>query len=367
MKLRIPEYIKEIAPYVPGKPIEALAREYGITDTVKLASNENPMGPSPKALAALQHVMADLHRYPDEPPYVLTRRLAEKFQVADNQVVLGNGSDELLEMLGRCLLQPGDEVIIPHPSFLMYTIVARSAGAVPVMVPLKHMTLDLDAMAASVTPRTRLIFVCNPNNPTGTVVSGPALAAFLAKVPEQVAVVVDEAYFEFVRDDTCRSGMTYLADDPRVVTLRTFSKAYGLAGLRVGYGVMAAPLADMLHRVRMPFNVNAPAQAAAVAALDDHEFLARTIANTHQGLDFLYAQLNRRGLQAFPSQGNFFLIDLGRPADQVYEAMLRHGVIVRPMNGYGYPNTIRLTVGLPEENQRFLIALDAVLAGESAS
>lgn len=361
MKLPIPEYIKEIAPYVPGKPIEELEREYGISGSVKLASNENPLGPSPRALAAVTAAMAKLQRYPDGAGYELTQRLSRHLKVSADQIVLGNGSDDLLGMLARVLLQPGDEVLVPDPSFLMYTIVARSAGAVPVMVPLKDLAIDLQGLLDRVGPRTRIIFICSPNNPTGTVVDRQALEAFLAALPDHVLVVVDEAYFEFVRDQRCVSGITFLGKQPMVATLRTFSKAYGLAGLRVGYGVMDAALAELLNRIRMPFNVNSLAQIAATAALDDDDFLEKTLGVVHQGLDDLYAQLAKRGLPFFPSQANFFLIDVKQPADEVFERLLRQGVIVRSMRAYGYPQYIRLSVGLPEENERFLSALDKVL------
>ncbi len=360
MKPIIPDYIRNIAPYVPGKPIEELAREYGIDNAIKLASNENPHGPSPKALAALSKCFAGLHRYPDGAGFELTQCLARHLNVKANQIVLGNGSDDLLGMLGRVLLQPGDEAVVPDPSFLMYTIVTQSAGAVPVKVPLKDRGLDLQAVSDRVGPRTRLIFICNPNNPTGSVVHRKAFEKFLGTLPGNVVVVVDEAYFEFVRDPDCISGIAYLGAEPAVVTLRTFSKAYGLAGLRVGYGVMDTPLAELLQRVRMPFNVNTLAQTAAAAALEDTDFLAQTLTTVHQGLDFLYAELDRRGVPFFPSQANFFLIDVGRPADEVFEGMLRQGVIVRSMRVYGYPEYIRVSLGLPEENRRFLKALDVV-------
>ncbi len=360
MKLSIPEYIRAIAPYVPGKPIEELEREYGITDSIKLASNENPLGPSPKALEAVARVTGALHRYPDGAGYELIQRLSTYLGVSPNQIVIGNGSDDLLGMLARILLQPGDEVIVPTPSFLMYSIVAHTAGAIPVTVPLKDLAIDLDKVLGSISARTRMIFICSPNNPTGTVVERAAFEDFLSKLPPEVLVVMDEAYFEFVRED-CASGITYLDREPMVATLRTFSKVFGLAGLRVGYGVMAEPLAELLNRIRMPFNVNMLAQVAATAALDDTQFLSKTLSVVHQGLDFLYDELDKRGMQYFPSQANFFLIDVGQPAKAVYERLLSQGVIVRSMHGYGYPQYIRLTVGLPDENQRFLKALDAVL------
>ena len=275
MKLTIPEHTLSIAPYVPGKPLEALEREYGITGSIKLASNENPLGPSPMAMAAMRAAVSGVHRYPEEPGYVLLHRLADHLNVQPQQIITGNGSDEVIGMLSRALLQPGDEVIIPNPSFLMYTIVAQSAGAIPVKVPLRQMAVDLPAMQAKVNARTRMIFICNPNNPTGKIVSQHDFNAFVSALPENVLVVVDEAYIEFVRDATCLQTLTCLGLKTPVVVLRTFSKAYGLAGLRVGYGVMPIELAEVLNRVRMPFNVNAMAQAGAAAALDDDAFFAK--------------------------------------------------------------------------------------------
>ncbi len=366
MKFKPPEYILDIAPYVPGKPIEALEREYGIGDSIKLASNENPLGPSPKALQAIQAALDQLHRYPDGAGHVLLQRLAAHLNVLPPQIVLGNGSDDILALLARVLLQPGDEVIIPTPSFLMYTIVTQSAGAKPVVVPLaKDLTIDLAEILKRVGPQTRLIFICNPNNPTGTIVARQAFETFLSEVPAGVVVVVDEAYIDFVRDGQCAQGLTYLDAETPVVTLRTFSKAYGLAGLRAGYGVMPAELAELLHRVRMPFNINTVAQIAATAALDDSDFLKRTLATIHEGLDYLYAELDKRELAYFPTQANFFLIDVGQAADRVFERMLHQGVIVRSMRAYGFPEYIRVNVGLPKENQRFLDALDKVLASDT--
>ena len=360
MKISIPDYIQYIAPYVPGKPIEELEREYGIANSVKLASNENPLGPSPKAIEALGKAVGRLHRYPDGAGFALIESLAAHLNVKAREIVLGNGSDDLIGMLARVLLKPGDEVIVPDPSFLMYTIVAQSAGAVPVKVPLVQLCIDLDGILERIGPRTRMVFICNPNNPTGTIVRRQAFESFLTAVPPHVVVVVDEAYFEFIRDENGVSGLAYLDAEQTVVTLRTFSKAYGLAGLRVGYGVMPAPLAAYVNRVRMPFNVNSLAQTAAVAALDDAAFLQKSLDTVHQGLDFLYAELAGRGFKTFPSEANFFLIDVKRPADEVFDLMLRQGVIVRSMRAYGYPHYIRLSVGRPDENQRFLNALDQI-------
>ncbi len=361
MKLKVAEHIESIKPYIAGKPLEALEREYGITDSIKLASNENPLGPSPMAAEAIRAAIPNQHRYPDEPGFVLLQKIANHIGVAPDKIVIGNGSDEILGLLATALLQPDDEVIVPTPSFLMYTIVAQCAGAKRVEVPLKAMAIDLEVVLARVTPRTRLIFICNPNNPTGTIVTREAFETFLGALPSDVVVVLDEAYAEFVRDSHCAKGMDYLNASTPVVTMRTFSKAYGLAGLRVGYGVMPADLAELLNRVRMPFNVNSLAQTAAAAALEDTDFLSKTVALVHQGLDFFYAELEKLGLRFFPSQANFFLIDVARDAMQVFEQLLRQGVIVRAMTAYGFPNYIRINVGLPEENQRFITSLNRVL------
>lgn len=361
MNLNIPDYIKNISPYVPGKPIEALEREYGITDSIKLASNENPLGPSPLAMNAIQTALGNLHRYPDGAAFSLLDRLSRHLGVTASQIVIGNGSDDILGMLSIALLKSGDETIIPSSSFLMYEIVTQSAGAVPVKVPLKGLCLDLEGMLAAITDRTRMIFVCNPNNPTGSMITHDAMASFLNAVPENVVVVIDEAYIDFVRDDTCAFGLNFLDEERAVVTLRTFSKVYGLAGLRIGYGVMPSRLAELLNRIRMPFNANSLAQAAASAALDDTDFLEKTLGVIHEGLDYLYGELGRRGLKTFPTQSNFFLFDVGRDAKWFFEQMLHHGVIVRAMTSYGYPEYVRINAGLPEENRRFLTALDNVL------
>lgn len=361
MFMKVPDYIAKLKPYVPGKPIEELEREYGISGSVKLASNENPIGPSPKALEAIQGALRNMHRYPDGSNYHLRKHLAEKLEVSVDQIVLGNGSNEIIELLVRTFLQEGDEVIIPEPSFLMYEIMVQAGGGRAVKVPLKERVLDLDGMARGTSSKTRMIFVNNPNNPTGTIVSLEDFERFLQRVPPEVIIVMDEAYVEFVRDTTCPMGLDYLDGDKTVVTLRTFSKAYGLAGLRIGYGVMKESLTGLLDRVRQPFNTNLLAQVGALAALDDEAFLKKTVDTVHKGLDFLYQEVEKLGLQYFPTQTNFFLIDLERDAKSVFEKMLRSGVIVRPMTAYGYPNYIRINVGLPEENHRFVEALRKVI------
>lgn len=364
MKLKIPEYIQSIRAYKPGKPIEELEREYGITDSVKLASNENPLGSSPAAVAAMKNAMERLNRYPDGRGYYLVQKLAAKFNLSAECIVLGNGSDEIIGMLTRTLLEPGDEAIMTEPSFLMYEIMVQSCGATPVFVPLKSFFIDLEAVARRVTPRTRIVFLNNPVNPTGTVISRKDFDAFLAKMPEHVVVVIDEAYIEFAKDPDCLESIDYCTGSKPVAVLRTFSKAYGLAGIRIGYGLMSPVLAGILHRVRQPFNANSLAQAGACAALDDEDFLNRSVNLVHEELEFLYAGLEQLGVNYFPTEANFFLIDVQQDADTVFEAMLRKGVIVRSMASYGYPTYIRVTAGLRSENEAFLKAFAAVHSGK---
>lgn len=361
MKLNIPEYIRSIKPYKPGKPLEELEREYGVTNSIKLASNENPLGPSPKAMDAMSEAMTRLHRYPDGSGYYLMGKIADKLGVSTGNIVLGNGSDEIIGMLTRAVLREGDEAIMTAPSFLMYEIMVRSAGAVPVFVPLKSLFADLEAMAEKITDKTRMIFLNNPVNPSGTIITKNDFADFMKKVPENAAVVIDEAYIEFSSDPDCLDGLAWCTGERAVSVLRTFSKVYGLAGIRIGYGIMPEELADILHRVRQPFNANSLAQAAACAALDDTDFLEKTLSLVRGELDFLYAGLEHLGVNYFPSEANFFLIDVGCDAESFFEEMLRQGVIVRSMVSYGYPEYIRINAGTREENQRFLKAFEIVM------
>ena len=361
MKLPVPDYILSLKPYVAGKPIEELEREYGIKDAVKLASNENPLGPSPLALAAIQKTAENLHRYPNSGSYDLCQHLAGLLNIGCENIVLGNGSDDLIAMLARVLLQPGDEAVLPEPSFLFYEIVVKSAGAVPVGIPLQSADIDLEGMLQRIGPKTRLVFLTNPHNPTGSLISKRALDAFVEAIPENIVLVVDEAYIEFVPERECPNSMDYLFSAKTVVGLRTFSKAYGLAGLRIGYGLMPAHFAELLHRVRQPFNVNSLAQAAAIAALEDQEFLKKTVQLVHEEMGFIYHALDELGIPYFRSSANFLLIKLPKSADEVFENLLRQGVIVRSMTSYGYPDCIRVNVGLHQENVRLLAALEKII------
>ncbi len=356
--------VQAIEPYQPGKPLSELAREYGIEDAIKLASNENPIGPSPRALAAAQAALGDIARYPDGGGFSLKRALSDKLGVAPEQITLGNGSNDVLEFVARAFASSGDEVIYAQHAFAVYELVTRAVGARPVVVPARNWGHDLAGMQRAITPRTRLVFIANPNNPTGTWLSRDELEAFVQQVPSHALVVVDEAYFEYVEEPAYPDAVRWIARYPNVVVTRTFSKAYGLAGLRVGYGVSTREVADYLNRVRQPFNVNSVGAAAAEAALADEEHLQRSIAMNRDGLRQLIEGLKRLKLPFIPSVANFITIDIGRPANAAYESLLRKGVIVRPVASYGMPNHLRVTVGLPAENERFLVALRAVLSGD---
>ncbi|MBU0483275.1 MAG: histidinol-phosphate transaminase [Proteobacteria bacterium] len=377
MKFKVAENIETLVPYPPGKPLEELEREYGISGSIKLASNENSLGPSPKSVAAISKALFNLHRYPDGSCYYLGKALAEKIGVSPEQLVFGNGSNEIIELLVSTFLQPGEEVITSHPTFLVYHKMVQAAGGVNRVVPLRQFTVgapaadgdayplglchDLDGILGELSAKSRIIFLDNPNNPTGTVFEKKEFDHFLARVPEDVIVVLDEAYVDFVDPAIRIDARDYLNSKTPVVALRTFSKAYGLAGLRVGYGFMPAEIAGYIHRVRQPFNVNSLAQIGALAALEDDDHYRKTLDLARDGIAWLSREINQLGCRAFASQTNFFLVDLGFDGKQVYEKMLGKGVIIRPMNAYGYPHKIRITVGLPEENERLVKSLAATL------
>ncbi len=364
MKPSVAEHIANIVPYPPGKPIEELEREYGISGSIKLASNENPLGPSPKAVEAIVAATSKLNRYPDGSGFYLRKRLAEKHRLPFDSILLGNGSNEIIELVIRAFMSPGDEVMMPEPSFLLYKLVVQWMGGRAAPIPLKEdWGIDLDKMAEAVTAKTKVIFLTNPNNPTGKVISKTDFEAFLSRVPQSAAVVLDEAYIEFNTNPDTPLGFDYISgQSPAVIVLRTFSKAYGLAGLRIGFGAMDPEIAGFLNRVRQPFNTGSLAQAAALAAIDDDEFLSRSRQTTWSGLQFLYKEIEKMGLRHIPSEANFFLIEVPCEAKELYEAMLRRGVIIRSMASYGMKRFIRVNVGLPEENIRFIGALKEVLA-----
>jgi histidinol-phosphate aminotransferase len=354
-------HLAQLTPYQAGKPLEELTRELGLTDAIKLASNENPLGPSPKALEAIQAHLASLHRYPDSDAFYFKEDLSRHLGLTSSQLILGNGSDEVLDLLVRALVPPGGEVISTTHTFLMYGLLTQAVGGIFRTVPLKDMAVDLAAVAQAVTDNTRLILLNSPNNPTGTVFTRKAWEDFLATLPPTVTVVLDEAYIDFVDDPDVPDSLDYVSEERPLVGLRTFSKSYGLAGLRVGYGFGPSELMDYLNRLRLPFNVNRLAQVGARAALTDTVFLEQTRELVHTGRAFLEEGLKRLGLTFVPSQANFILIFLGREGQEVYQSMLKEGVIIRAMDAYGYPEHIRVNVGLPGENQRFLATLKKVL------
>ncbi|WP_323752538.1 histidinol-phosphate transaminase [Marinobacter sp.] len=355
--------VQALSPYQPGKPIEELARELGLNpeEIIKLASNENPLGPSEKAMAAARKALEELCLYPDGNGFALKQALVNRFGVAMNQITLGNGSNDVLEVIARCFAGPDSEVVFSQYAFAVYPLVAQAIGAKGVSVPAKEWGHDLDAMAGAINARTRLIFVANPNNPTGTVHTAEAIDAFLQRIPERVLVVLDEAYCEYLTGDQFPDGLKLLERFPNLIVCRTFSKAWGLAAMRVGYAISSPAIADVLNRVRQPFNVNAIALAAAAAVLDDDAYLSRSREVNEAGLLQLAEGFKKIGVAFIPSVGNFIAVDVGEQSADVYQALLSRGVIVRPVAGYGMPNHLRVSVGLPEENERFLLALSDAL------
>jgi histidinol-phosphate aminotransferase len=359
------EGVRSLQPYQPGKPLDELEREYGISQAVKLASNENPLGPSPQALKALQSELNDLSRYPDGNGFALKTALASRLNIDISQITLGNGSNDVLEFLARAFVSAGDEVIFSQHAFAVYPIVTQAVGGKAVVVPAKNWGHDLDAMRMAITEKTRLIFIANPNNPTGTWLTQSTVHNFIQQVPENVLVVLDEAYFEYAIDpalgaDGYASALSLLSDFPNLVITRTFSKAYGLAGLRMGYGISSPVVADLLNRVRQPFNVNSLALAAAQAALADEEHLQKSVQVNADGMNVLIEAFENAGLDYVPSVGNFICVKVGNGAE-VYETLLHEGVIVRPIANYEMPEYLRVTVGTADENARFINALNKVI------
>jgi len=356
--------VQQLSPYVPGKPVDELARELNIdpANIIKLASNENPLGPSPKALAAIREELAELTRYPDGNGFALKTLLAEQAGVQLDQVTLGNGSNDILELVARAYLAPGLNAVFSEHAFAVYPIVTQAIGATAHVVPAKDWGHDLPGMLGAIDDQTRVVFLANPNNPTGTWFSAQALNEFLQDVPEHVLVVLDEAYIEYAEGSELPDGVEFLSAYPNLLVSRTFSKAYGLAALRVGYSLSSAVVADILNRVRQPFNVNSLALAAACAALQDTDYLAESRRLNDAGMQQLQDGFRNLGLKWIASKGNFIAVDLGQVAAPVYQGLLREGVIVRPVANYGMPNHLRITIGLPVENTRLLEALAKVLA-----
>jgi histidinol-phosphate aminotransferase len=352
--------VAALKPYEPGKPIEEVARELGISDAVKLASNENPLGPSPMAVAALSAAIDDLNRYPDGGSVMLTRKLAAHHGVTPDHIFLGCGSVEIINLLAYLFIRPGLNAVTSEHAFAIYELVDAASGGTTRLTPMKDFTFDLDAIGGAVDDRTRVIWLANPNNPTGTIYRRQEWERLLARVPGHVVIVADEAYFEFVRDPDYPNALNYLSAQPRLIVLRTFSKIFGLAGLRVGYGVAHPEMVNLLNNVRQPVNVNLLAQAAVSAAMDDLEHVRRTLEVNAQGIEYLEGEFRRLKIAYVPTQGNFFLVDVSDGV-KVYNALLRRGVIVRPMHGYQFPAHVRISVGLPEENRKLIEALQALL------
>jgi histidinol-phosphate aminotransferase len=365
--IKPPDYVLGIQPYVPGKPLEELERELGIANSIKLASNENPVGPSPKALEAIRSSFSDINRYPDGAGYYLKKVLAEKLStgeaarsgsqtaVSEDELILGNGSNELLDIVAKTYMQDGDEAVMAVPSFVVYSMAVQGVGGKSVQIPLKDYTHDLSAMADAITPRTKIIFIANPNNPTGTINRKNEFERIMEKVPARIIVVLDEAYYEYVTAADYADSMKYLHSEKNVLILRTFSKIYGLAGLRIGYGIAKKEILSDMNRLREPFNTNTLAQRAALAALDDAEHVSHSRSVNEAGKKYLYNGLDSLGVKYVPTEANFLYIPV-QNAMAVYDSLLKKGVIIRPMG----QQAIRVTIGLPEENKRFIEAFRTV-------
>jgi len=361
MKRLVRKSILKIKPYKPGKPIGEVKRELGLKRIIKLASNENTLGPSSQALKALRDFLPKIYLYPEDSCFYLKKELAKKLKVKRENLILGNGSDEIMELVSKTFLNPGEEVIYGHPSFLIYETVVRIMGGKPVPVSLKDYTYDLKRILRAVTKKTKIIFVCNPNNPTGTMVSGEEIRAFLKRVPKRIIVVFDEAYRDYVERRDFPDSIKLLKENRNLIILRTFAKIYGLAGLRIGYGIAQAEVIAFLSKVRLPFNVNSLAQAAALASLSDEERAKKTRKMNALGKRLLYAAFRSLDLVYVPTQTNFILINLKRNGKRICQTLLKEGIIVREMSAWGLNNYIRVTIGNEKENKRFVQALKKII------
>jgi histidinol-phosphate aminotransferase len=360
------DHILGIAPYEPGKPVEELERELGIQNAIKLASNENPLPPSDRVQQAIIAALPHLNRYPDGSAFYLRQAVAKKQGFTPDQVVLGNGSHDLIELVVRAFMRPGDEAVVPHPSFVVYPMIVQAVGGIRVMVMLRDYRLDLEAMARAITPQTKVVFIANPNNPTATIVTRDEVDHFMARVPERTIVVFDEAYTEFAQGPDFPDVLAYVREGRKVLVLRTFSKANSLAGLRVGYTIGDADAISLMNRIRQPFNVNALGQVAALAALEDETHVLECVRMNEAGKAYLYEEFKTLGVKYVPSRANFILVDVGRNAADIYQKLLHEGVIVRPMTSFGMETALRITIGTPDENRRLIKGLRAVLGGKRA-
>lgn len=361
MKELVRRSVLNVNPYVAGKPIEETKRQLGLREVIKLASNENPLGPSPKAASAIKKCLSGINRYPDSQGFYLKKRLARYFSLEPENFILGNGSDELIDVVIKTFVEPDENIVTADTTFLEYEIVAQVNDRKVKKAPLRYFKYDLGAILKLVDKKTKLVFIANPNNPTGTYVTKYEVADFLNALPESVIVVFDEAYDTFVDVDDYPDSLTYLRKKKKVIILKTLSKAYGLAGLRLGYAIAECEFASYMERIRQPFNVNMLAQAGGLAALDDEEFLKKTRRLVLEGKDFIYQELSKMAIGFVPSVANFVLVDAGRDSMEVFKAMLKFGVIVREMKQYGLKNFIRVTIGTQKENKRFIRVLKKVL------
>ncbi len=358
----VADYIKKLVPYVPGKPIEELERELGVKDSIKVASNENPLGPSPKAVQAIKDSLDKINRYPDGNATTLKQKLSQKLGVSPEMIVTGNGSNEVLELLAATFMRPGDHAVVSEHAFVVYDLAVDSRGFEKTVVPPgKNFGHDLEAMAEAVQENTRIIFIANPNNPTGTYADKQQVDRLLESIPDHVIVAIDEAYYDYVNEPDYPDAVELVKSGADVVATRTFSKLYGLAALRIGYGVMSEEKAGYVNRVRQPFNTNMLAQAAAEAALDDLDFVERVKGLNKEGMNYLEKEFKRLGIEYVPSVANFILFKAPGDAGELYEKLLRKGVITRPMQGYRLPQWMRVTTGVQEENQRFIQAMEELL------
>jgi histidinol-phosphate aminotransferase len=357
---QVPPYIRTLVPYAPGKPIEEVEREYGIANSIKLASNENPLGPSPKALNAIREKLEQLHLYPDGDCFYLKQALAKKLAVSPEQLIFGNGSNEIIELAAHTFMRAGDEAVMARQAFVVYKLIVQAVGGHAKEVPLRNFTHDLKAIAKTISSKTRMVFLANPNNPTGTIYRREEWEWFLEQVPPEVLIIADEAYFEYVSAPDYPDSLRYHSSGRTLLTLRTFSKLYGLAGLRIGYGIGSKEIVSLMQRVRQPFNINAAAQWGALAALEDREHVERSLELNRHGMEYLTKELSRLGVEFVPSEANFILIRVGN-GEAIFKQLLSRRVIVRPMGAYDFPEYVRVTVGTMAENREFIRGLEKTI------
>lgn len=349
--------ILDLKAYIPGKPVEEVQEELGLEEIIKLASNETPLGPSPKAMMAVEKELKDINFYPEGPCTLLRREMSKRLDIAKDMITFSNGADNCILLATSAFIDEGDEVVMGDPSFFVYQTATKIMGGKPIYVKLKNHTHDLSAMMDHVGKKTKLIFVCNPNNPTGTIVRKDELDRFVSRLPDHTILVMDEAYFEFASDEDYPDGLTYIKKGNNVISLRTFSKIYGIAGLRIGYALASSEIISVLNRVREPFPVSRVAQAGALAALGDDDYRGRVLKNNEEGKTFLSEELQKMGLICTPSQTNFIFVDLRSDAENVFQALLKKGIIIRPGSLWNCPTCARITIGTPEQNKKFIEAL----------